>query len=500
VNLEVKPSDLAFPKLADPEDRIWLFLAASGALIAMRFVAAAFLPLYYGDEPYYWLWSRHLAWGYYDHPPAVAVLIRAGTALFGDTEFGVRFAGLAMSVPMTLCVWRTGSLLLGGTENGGRAALFFNLTLQATIQTFMATPDAAALACSAAFIWALAEMTVSRNGRWWLLAGLFAGLGLLAKYTVLFTAAGAVVWLLLTKDGRAWLKTPWPWLGGTIAALLFAPNLIWNADNDWGTLAFQFGRIVSSDQQWWYLPQFVAEQFVLASPFIADLAIRGLWRTTRSKDQRHLLIAALLWPAIIFFSIHALQDRVHRNWPDIIYPALAVAAAYAFHNKLGPRFLRSGAVPVAVLILVAVYAQALFRVVPLERVDALNQHLASGMKDVTAPIARVVSLTGARGVVTTDFAMTAWLRFYLSSPVPVIQLTDEFRYPYAPRATASDLGGTLIYVAPDVNLEVLPLLQARFSTVEPVQDTLRGGDGVSAPAFYFYRLSGFHGEPAGRIP
>jgi 4-amino-4-deoxy-L-arabinose transferase-like glycosyltransferase len=468
--------------------------------MAMRFVAAAFLPLYYGDEPYYWLWSRHLAWGYYDHPPAVAVLIRAGTALFGDTEFGVRFAGLALSVPMTLCVWRTGSLLLGGTQNGGRAALFFNLTLQATIQTFMATPDAAALACSAAVVWTLAEMTVSGNGRWWLLAGLFAGLGLLAKYTVLFTAAGAVVWLLLTKDGRAWLKTPWPWLGATIAALLFAPNLIWNADNDWGTLAFQFGRIVTSDQHWWYLPQFVAEQFVLASPFIADLAVRGLWRTTRSKDQKLLLIAALLWPAIIFFSIHALQDRVHRNWPDIIYPALAVAAAYGFHNKLGPRLLRSGAVPVAVLILAAVYAQALFRVVPLDRVDTLNQHLASGMKDVTAPIARVVSLTGARGIVTTDFAMTAWLRFYLASPVPVIQLTDEFRYPFAPRATASDLGGTLIYVAPDINLEVLPLLEARFSTVEPVKDTLRQGDGESAPPFYFYRLSGFKGEPVGRIP
>lgn len=497
---EVKPSKLAYPKLAPPQDRIWLLVVASGVLIAMRFVAAAFLPLYYGDEPYYWLWSRHLAWGYYDHPPAVAVLIRAGTALFGDTEFGVRFVGLALSVPMTFCVWRTGSRLLGGSENGARAALFFNLTLQVTIQTFMATPDAAGLACSAAFIWALAEMTVSGNGRWWLAAGLFAGLGLLAKYTVLCAAAGAVLWLLLAKDGRAWLKTPWPWLGGTIAALLFAPNLIWNADNNWGTMAFQFGRIVTSDQKWWYLPQFVAEQFVLASPFIADLAIRGLWHTTRSKDQRYLLIAALLWPSIIFFSIHALQDRVHRNWPDIIYPALAVAAAYAYHNQLGPRLVRSGAVPVAVLILAAVYGEALFRVVPLDRVDALDQHLASGMKNVTAPIARVVSLTGARGIVTTDFAMTAWLRFYLSSPVPVIQFTDEFRYPFAPRATATDLGGTLIYVAPDVHLEVLPLLQALFSTVEPVQDTRRPGDGVSTPPFYFYRLSGFRGEPLGRIP
>jgi 4-amino-4-deoxy-L-arabinose transferase-like glycosyltransferase len=495
VDSQVKPFDLAHR-----QDPAWLFVVANGALIAMRFVAAAILPLYHGDEPYYWLWSRHLALGYYDHPPAVAVLIRAGTALFGDTEFGVRFAGLALSVPMTFCVWRTGSLLLGGTENGARAALFFNLTLQVTIQTFVATPDAAALACSAAFIWALAEMTDSGNGRWWLAAGLFAGLGLLAKYTVACAGAGALVWLLLTKDGRAWLKTPWPWLGGTIAALLFAPNLTWNAANGWGTLAFQFGRVVTSDQHWWYLPEFVAEQAILASPLIAGLAVHGLWRATRSKDQKHLLIASLLWPSIIFFTIHALHDRVHRNWPDIIYPALAVAAAYAFHNRLGPRILRSGAVPVAVLILVAVYAQALFRVVPLDQADVLNQHRASGMKDVVAPIVRVVSLTGARGIVTMDFATTAWLRFYLPSPVPVIQLNDEFRYPYAPRATASDLGGTLIYVAPDVNLDMLPLLKARFSTVEPLEDALRQSEGVAGTPFYFYRLSGFQGEPVGRLP
>jgi len=487
-------------KLTLPKDRTWLFVVANGVLIAMRFVAAAFLPLYFGDEPYYWLWSRHLAWGYYDHPPAVAVLIRAGTALFGDTEFGVRFVGLALSVPTTLCVWRTGSLLLGGTENGARAALFFNLTLQATIQTFTATPDAAALACSAAFIWALAELTNSGNGRWWLVTGLFAGLGLLAKYTVLCVGAGAVFWLVLTKDGRAWLKTPWPWLGGTIAGLLFAPNLIWNAANGWGTVAFQFGRIVTSDQHWWYLPELVVEQSIFASPLIADLAVRGLWRTTQSKDGKHLLIASLLWPSIIFFTIHALHDRVHRNWPDIIYPALAVAAAYAFHNQLGPRILRSGAVPVAVLILVVAYGLVLFRLVPLDRIDLPNQQVASGMKDVVAPIARVVSLTGARGIVTMDFATTAWLRFYLSSPIPVMQLNDEFRYPYAPRPTAWELGGTLIYVSPDVNSDVLPLLKIRFSTVEPLEDALRQDDGISGSPFYFYRLSGYQGEPVGRAP
>ena len=78
------------------------------ALIVLRAVMAGLLPLS-ADEAYYWLWSRHLAAGYYDHPPAIAFVIRFGTFLFGDNEFGVRFGGVMLSlllarrgVPVTL--------------------------------------------------------------------------------------------------------------------------------------------------------------------------------------------------------------------------------------------------------------------------------------------------------------------------------------------------------------------------------------------------------------
>ena len=86
-------------------------IAAAGSrrssllLLVVRAVFAALLPLS-ADEAYYWLWSKHLAAGYFDHPPAIAWLIRAGTALFGDTPFGVRFAGVLLSLPATWFVWR----------------------------------------------------------------------------------------------------------------------------------------------------------------------------------------------------------------------------------------------------------------------------------------------------------------------------------------------------------------------------------------------------------
>jgi len=69
--------------------------------VALRLVAAAFTPITF-DEAYYWMWSKHLAGGYYDHPPMVALLIRLGTLIAGDTELGVRLVSILLALPMSL--------------------------------------------------------------------------------------------------------------------------------------------------------------------------------------------------------------------------------------------------------------------------------------------------------------------------------------------------------------------------------------------------------------
>jgi hypothetical protein len=410
--------------------------------------------------------------------------------LFGHSEFAVRFAGIALTIPATLCVWRTGTLLLGGREDGARAALYFNLTLMVTAVMFLAAPDAPLLACSAAFIWAVAEAIAGGNGRWWLAAGLFAGLGLLSKYTMLFVGAGVFFWLVLSESGRAWLKTPWPWLGGIVAAVVFAPNVLWSIDQDWAAFGHQFGRLgYTGRSRWYYLPQFVGEQLLLASPFILILAIYGLCRATRTPDQNRFLIATLLWPAIVFFVIYAFVDRIHRNWIDVIYPVLAVAAADAFRNRDGPRFVRKAAIPVAAGLLALVYAQMAFRLVSLDRHDFLGHHRAAGMREHAATIAQAVSVTKARGILTTDFPTMAWLKFYLPKPISVIQLAETARVRNMPRATAADLAGTLLYIVP--RTELIAFVTRGFSQVEPYY-------GVRSP-FLIYRVSGFKGEPYGHV-
>jgi len=260
--------------------RLRTLLGAVAFLIALRFVAAALLPLSF-DEAYYWLWSKHLALSYYDHPPVVAYAIRAGTILFGDTAFGVRVFALLFSVAASWAVWRAGAILTGTEHGGALSCLFFNLTLMATVETMTATPDAPLVMASAFFVLALAKLRQNEDGRWWLAVGAAGGFALLSKYTALFLGVGAMAWLLFTAEGRRWLSSPWLWLGGVLAVALFAPVLVWNAQHGWISLRFQLGKAGTRHFDPGYLIEFLAGQIGLASPFIFALFALGLVRCRR---------------------------------------------------------------------------------------------------------------------------------------------------------------------------------------------------------------------------
>src|SRR5690242_6300149 len=110
------------------------------ALVLMRLVAAALTPLTF-DEAYYWIWSKHLAGGYYDHPPMVAIVIRLGTMIAGDSELGVRLVSILLALPMSFAVYRATVLLFGSARAAASATVFLNLMLMVAAGTVIVTPD-----------------------------------------------------------------------------------------------------------------------------------------------------------------------------------------------------------------------------------------------------------------------------------------------------------------------------------------------------------------------
>src|SRR3984885_9008102 len=130
---------------------------AISALVLLRLVAATLTPLTF-DEAYYWMWSKHLAGGYYDHPPMVALVIRLGTVIAGDTEFGVRLVSILLALPMSWAVYRSAAILFGGQRIAATAAILLNVTMMASVGTIIVTPDAPLLVAASFVMFFLSKV------------------------------------------------------------------------------------------------------------------------------------------------------------------------------------------------------------------------------------------------------------------------------------------------------------------------------------------------------
>lgn len=470
-------------------------------LFGLRCALAVRLPLSF-DEAYYWLWSKHLALGYYEHPASIALAIRAGTSFFGDTEWGVRAIPVLLSVVASAAVWRSAALLLSSQRAGAIACLLFNSTLMVSAESMGATPDSLLIASAALLLWAVAKLQMSGDGRLWLAAGAAAGLAISAKYTGFFLCGSLVLWLLANPGARRWLRTAWPYAGALLAILFFVPTAYWNATHGFASFAFQFGRIGKLGAG--HIGEFVGGQLALASPFILVLAGLGLVRNPVVADDGPPLgfASAILWPALLYFAFHALHDRVQANWPSFAYPALALLAAQAFaRNGKGAveRLALVLALPIAFLILGVAYAQAFFGVLPIGKGDPIARMMGVGFSAVAKQIDSEAARINAHAIITTNYSMTSWLAFYARTPADILQVGDERRFLSSPRASSGSLAGTLLYVTASPDRE-LPGVLEHFSGATLLEKLNRMRNGEAVSSIYLYRISGFHGSALGRVP
>ncbi len=480
-----------------------IFIAA---LTVLRLVTAAWLPLAF-DEAYYWLWAKNLALGYYDHPPLIAAAIRIGTLVFGDTEFGVRFVPFAASIAASWAVWEAAETILPARAAGATACSLYNATLMIASQSMAATPDSLVLPAAAFLLLAQAKLAARRNGAWWLMAGAALGLALLAKLTAFFMAAGVCTWLALSRDGRSWLASPWTYLAAVIALLGFAPVIYWNATHDWIAFRFQFGRTVSGALSPGYALEFLAGQAALASPFVLFAGGAALIKDVRSwfATKTLSIAAAQALPAVIYFAFHSLHDRVQGNWPSFLYPTLAVLAASALLAGDAPskhgaalKLSRRLALPAAVLILLVAYVQAVSGLLRSGHKDPIARMTAVGFAAVADDIAQVAKRDRDAGIVTTAYAPTGWLAFYLVPKLPVMQITEEYRWLQAPPAPAKLLQAPLLYVTEHPATE-LPHVRSSFANTRFIAALARARNGVMIDNFYVYAVSGFRGTSIPRI-
>src|SRR4051812_33286554 len=301
------------------------------ALVCLRLLAAAWTPLTF-DEAYYWMWSKHLAGGYYDHPPGVALVIRLGTMIAGDSELGVRLVSVLLALPMSWAVFRAASILFGSLRVAATATVLLNATLMAAVGTLIVTPDAPLLVASSFVLFYLAKVMETGGGAWWLGVGAAVGAALLSKYTALFFGPAILIWLIAVPKLRRWLLSPWTYLGGLVAFALFFPVIQWNADHQWVSFLKQFGRARIEDFRPVFIAELIPTQVAFATPLVFILGAMGLhaltWRRAGALASR-VLIETMFWTIVAYFVWHSLHARVEANWFAPVYPPFVIAAPAA---------------------------------------------------------------------------------------------------------------------------------------------------------------------------
>ena len=425
-------------------------------LMLFRLVAAAYTPLTF-DEAYYWTWSKNLAGGFYDHPPAVAMVIAAGTWIAGDSELGVRLFSILLVLPTSWAVYRAAEILFASEAVASTAAILLNATMMVSVETMLITQDSPLLAASSFVLFFLAKVLESGRGAWWLAVGAAVGAALLSKYNALFFGPVILIWLVAVPQLRRWLKSPWPYLGGLVALAMFAPVLLWNADHQWVSFAKQFGRILPHGFRLQYLAGLIPGQVLLATPAVFLLGASGLYALHRGlagTQAAILLIGATVWTVAIYFAVHSLHAEVHPDYLSMTYPAFAVAAAVAAHLvawrptwQFLVDFSRRWAVPGSIAMFLLLMLQINSGLLSGNRVDPWVRITAVGFRHVADQIASIRDRLGASCVLVGDFGTTAWLMFYLPKGSCVAQRNERIRWVNMPEPDSALLRGKLLFVS-----------------------------------------------------
>ncbi|MHA7774314.1 ArnT family glycosyltransferase [Roseibium sp. M-1] len=464
-----------------------------GLLTALKIFSAANAHLV-EDEAYYRLWGLYPALSYYDHPPMIGWWITAGQAVFGDTVFAVRALVIASGVIGSLALWRTACLLFGRAE-AGWSVLLLNASLLVGIGGILATPDAPSVLFWGLSLWALAELSTSKNANWWLVVGLMAGCGLLAKYSVLFLGAGIVLWLVWVPEARRWWGCWQLWAGGLIAVALFSPVLWWNHAHDWVSFYKQFGRAGGGGFTAKYIFEFLGAFIGLMNPLIALLAAPGavkLARRLRLRDSAASLLLLTVLPFLIYLVYHSLHARVQANWPAPLFPAFAMmAAVFVAGLRPGRTVLRLCAVAgilsgLAVAVLVQFHAVSPLTG-ELARKDPTFQ--LRGWPEIGAEVAALAEAQDAAFVVTTSYGLNGQLDFLLKDRLPVTQLTERIRYLMQPEPEMVLFDEPGLYVT-EKRRDRADALRNSFTTVEKLAELTRQVDGVPLEVLVVYKVDG----------
>ncbi len=321
-------------------------------VVALRIAVVIIAPPEIGpDEAQYWRWSEKLDFGYYSKPPLIAWLIAGSTAVFGDSEWAIRFFAPVLHGIAAFFLFLLGKRAFDARIGAWAAAIYLLMPGIWLSSAIMSTDAVLLPTVSAALylLWRFRDAPSFGNA---ILAGACIGLAMLAKYAALYLYGGAVLAMLIDRDMR---KAMLSLQGATLfiaSLVVLGPNLAWNAANDFATVShtadnanlaeagFDLSRILS----------YLSDQAAVFGPITFLLLLAGLAFIVGRKDKdtttRELWLACFIVPPLLVIMAQEIMSRAHANWAACAYPAACVLVAAWIDRVFGRSTSRFKAGPI----------------------------------------------------------------------------------------------------------------------------------------------------------
>jgi 4-amino-4-deoxy-L-arabinose transferase-like glycosyltransferase len=322
-------------------DRVLLILFA--LVYLFRFASSMEMGIMPQDA-YYYLYSEYLDWSYFDHPPAVAYMLRISSELFGQSVAVLKATNFVVSLLALIAFYYLSSLFVS-KRKALYSTIFYGVTLQLTVLSMVTTPDVPLLLFWTLSLIAFFKALEGVKWHWWAVTGLLIGLSFMSKYTGVFLLAGVFGFLILSRNHRHYLLS-WQMSILLLCALIPAvPIVWWNYSNDWISFKFQSAERADDVAKFALKPKYffgnIGTQMLLLIPvgFVVLFAvfykqIRKILRDKFKLNDHTLFLLIFSLPIILFFYGVSWIYWVKLNWTMSAYIAGFVLISRYLNRRL----------------------------------------------------------------------------------------------------------------------------------------------------------------------
>jgi len=319
-----------------------LFLYLLGAILVTNLLQAYFTELIF-DEAYYWYYSKNIAWGYFDHPPMVAWMIKA-SSLFFKSELGVRFVSCLLSVVTLIVLW----LLIDHPKKKNYVIHFFVVAFSMTLLNaygFLTLPDAPLMFFTALFLYVYKKFIAAPS----LLLSLLLGIVMAALMYSKYNAVLVIVFVLFSN--LKLILNKYAQVAVIISLLCYTPHLLWLYENDFVSIKY---HLFERPNQAYSFNKFTLKYFLdLITIFglTFPLAYYILYKS-KTKDLFDKALIFLTYGILIFFFISSFSKRTQAQWIVVIsIPMVLIVFNYIVENeKVRKWFYGLGIANIAILL------------------------------------------------------------------------------------------------------------------------------------------------------